>query len=143
MLKVTSNTGKRIVKFIFILIGIIHMTSCSESTFHAQQNMVITVDDDKQSLLLLDIVQKFASDNEYDHKTQAGNAEYLSQQGKFQVVIKSTSDNSFVSINNILKKRCVSISVYSSGGEQLAKEVMDKIRQKIIPVIGINRKEEC
>ena len=143
MLKEITKRLKQAQTLIFLIVGIICMASCSRDVYQPQENIIVSVDNNEQAHLLLTTIEKFAEDNQYNYKTQASNADYLSKKSKFQAIFKNTDDNSFVSINNILKTQCVSISVYSGNNAKEAKVVMELIQQSIAPTMAMNRQDGC
>lgn len=143
MLKEITKRLKQAKMLIFLMVAMIFIASCSRDVYQPQENIIVFVDNNGQAHLLLTAIEKFAKGNQYNYKTQASNADHLSKKDKFQTIFKNTDDNSFVSINNILKKQCVSISVYSGNNAKEAKVVMELIQQSIAPTIAMNRQEGC
>jgi len=118
----------RAIFFIFMA----NLSGCTQVSRTAQS--VISIHSDNSQVrdeirLLAASVSKEAG---FLHMTQAGNSEFLAKNGQYQILYIDESNESFISINNILDKSCIKLSVYSSKGKDDSKKVIDKIKDKVI-----------
>jgi len=76
------------------------------------------------------VVEKYAISNEFEDELATSLADDLAKTGQF-IVTFERKDNSYIAIGNVFSKNCISISIYSSIGENDAKQHLMALREKI------------
>jgi hypothetical protein len=102
-----------------MVVPFIFFAACTYELHSQQYTVAVRVGGSERASLLRETVRAFAKRNGFVKETTAGNEDYLEKNGNFVLSFVS-KDESYISLNNVSRKDCYSVGIYSTQGETVA-----------------------
>jgi hypothetical protein len=106
----------KLKRFRFLMmVPFIFSAACTYKLHSQQYSVAVRTETTERASILRETVRGFAKSNGFQKETTAGNEDYLEKNGNF-VLSFIAKDESYISLNNVSKKDCYSIGIYSAQG---------------------------
>jgi hypothetical protein len=122
-----------------MVVPFIFLAACTYKLHSQQYSVAVRTETTERASVLRETVRGFAKSNGFQKETTAGNEDHLEKNGNY-VLSFITKDESYISLNNVSKKDCYSIGIYSAQGEAAAENLRGNLVRLLTEQGLINEK---